>query len=355
LFATNHTAPTSDYLIIGFIIRWASVGPTNDHDFFRVLTSGTQDPLSSPATEMGLRLEANGDITLLDAAETVQATATTPVSADTWYIFEVRYLPSSSVGECQVWYKEFGTGSFTDLFGGNQTSLTLGGTYSSMDGMGFQGQLGGANDDTVYFAGSYCMINSTAAADRLDSDFEVIGPYQNNSGVETTVSDHGNNLDAGDWDNVFEIPFSDTAALAEFTGNPDLGGMNFDAGSRAGPSGDARIDGTSNIKAWRAIWRGQRGNGGGGTHSLYVGDDGGTWTAGFDSMAMTLGVTDGNHYFCTDVSTNMPTSTDNFAMGFGTTANRDIKCREMAAFVLHAPDAADVTVPELTTATRIPT
>jgi septal ring factor EnvC (AmiA/AmiB activator) len=57
-------------------------------------------------------------------------------------------------------------------------------------------------------------------------------------------------------------------------------------------------------------------------------------------MVMTVAASDGNHYFCTDDSTNMPTSTDNFAMGFGTAAARDLKCREMAAFVLHVPSGA---------------
>jgi hypothetical protein len=343
-----NSEPTANHLICGFYIRFTDLSPGTAYPFFGIVDDAGEG-LNTGIVHTSLQLETDGDCSLLDQNESnVTSTTTSPFTVDTWHRIEVRHIPAGFNGECQVWVDG------TDIFGGNQTyiganalpdidALAVGGPHASGDG-------------NVFFAGAYVMIHSTAASDRLDSDFEVVGPYQDTA-ISGTTPDNGNTLDAGDWANVNEIPFSDTAALASYTGNPDLGGIHYDGGTRSGPSGDSRVDGDSNIKAWRGIFRGQRGNGSsaGGDHRFYVGDDGGTWTSGFDSMALVLSGSDVNYYFCTDVSTNMPSSSDNFSLGFGTSIARDIRCREMAAFVLHVPAAAAVTVPELTTATRIPT
>ena len=118
---------------------------------------------------------------------------------------------------------------------------------------------------------------------------------------------------------------------------------------------DSRIDGTSNIKGWKGTWRLERGNGGTTTHTCYLGDDGATFSSGFDSMSATVNSTPGNFYFCTDVATNMPTSTDFFSQGVGVSGARDLYIHEMAAFVLHVPSAEEVVIPDLTMAPRMPT
>jgi hypothetical protein len=357
--AGNHTWPTTNHKIVGFYIYLEDVTPSAETPLFGCSNSTGRDFANWVASEFNftLILETDGDIRLVDDSNGTVATATTPLSADTWHRVEIRTLIHATTGEVQVWVDG------TDIFGGNQTSITM---VTDTEAWWFVGGLNAEIGDVyTFFAGGYCMINSTAASDRLDSDFEVVGPYQSTD-FSGRTPDNGDALDdsgaGADWANVNDIPFSDETRdtdAVEYEGSGALAGsIDYDNGptnTRAGPNGDSRVDSDAAIKGWKGIWRLERGNGSGTTHTAYIGDDAATWSSGFDSVDVALGATPANFYFVTDDSTNMPTSSQHFTVGFGKGAGgREIYCHEMAAFVLHVP-AAEAGVPELTMATRIPT
>ena len=107
------------------------------------------------------------------------------------------------------------------------------------------------------------------------------------------------------------------------------------------------IDGDSNIKAWKGIWRAERSGGGGTTHTIYIGNDADS-EGNFDSDTIAL-LNNAEDNFTFLGETDPPLSTENFAQGFGLVGNQDFKCREMWATLLHVPSAVggavDVAVP----------
>lgn len=343
-WAHNHTQPTANHIIAGFYIYLEDTTPTADRSLIVAQVASNADLNTLAGDAFRLALQTDGDLALYDSDDTTtpSATATTPFTDNTWHRVEIRWLPSATVGEVQVWVDG------TDVFGGNQTGLNTE-DYGQSQALWISGASAETGDVYTFVAGGYFMINSTAASDRLDSAFEVIGPYQNTA-ITGGTPDAGNALDGAgtNWATTQEIPFSDETSetdAAEYDGTPLSGTIHYDGGSRAGPSGDSRIDGTSNIKGWKGIWRLERGNGGGTTHTAYLGDDGATFSSGFDSFTPSLNTTAENWYFCTGTATNMPTSTDNFSQGVGVSGNRDLYIHEMAAFVLHTPAAGPVPAP----------
>lgn len=350
MWANNQTAPSANHLIASFYLRFSDLSPATGGEYLFAGVSTANNDLSGNY-QWALVLETDGDCRLIaDDAATI-ATATTPFTVDTWHRFDIRFFPNASTGEVQVWVDG------TDIFSGNQTSANTG-TYAGSINFAFQGP-DDAADGNVYVTGGLFHINSTHASDRLDSDFGVIGPYGDTafvgepSATEGVTPDVGDDLDrntgTGDgWNTTQNIPFSDEGNndVAWYDIGALAGAIYYDAGSRSGPSGDSRIDGASNIKGWKGTWRLQRGNGSGTTHTIYLGDDSATWSSGFDSTTVDIGTSMANYYFCTDVTTNMPTTSDNFAQGFGKDGGgRGILCGDMTAFVLHVPATATTAFP----------
>jgi hypothetical protein len=352
--AGNITGPTSNYIIISKYFRWTDLSPGSEYTFL-----AAQQNIGALGGNIAfeLRLQTDGDLVLRDDAAGIVATATTPFTVNTYHRIEVRLLPGQSgTGRCQVWVDG------TDIFSGEQSG-DFETSYSFCGQIVIQGPP--ASSGNMFCTGGPFHINSTAASDRLDSELEVVGHYQSTD-FSGRTPDNGDALDdsgaGADWANVNDIPFSDETRdtdAVEYEGSGALAGsIDYDNGptnTRAGPNGDSRVDSDAAIKGWKGIWRLERGNGSGTTHTAYIGDDAATWSSGFDSVDVALGATPANFYFVTDDSTNMPTSSQHFTVGFGKGAGgREIYCHEMAAFVLHVP-AAEAGVPELTMATRIPT
>lgn len=288
-----------------------------------------------------LGLETNGDVIVENAAGSTIATATDPLTQDQWMTLVVRWRRDGTNGEVQVWVDG------TDIFSGNQTGQSLGdyGSAANSDEFWMSGYEGETGSVHAYYSGGYCMINSTTDADRLADTFEITGPYQDTA-ITGATPDNGDALDGNgqDWATVNEIPFSDETKdtdSAEYVTGALAGSIHYDGGSRPGPDLDSRIDGDSNIEGWKGTWRLERGNGSATVHTIYMGDDGATWSSGFDSDVRSVANSPGNHHYTTDVSTNQPASGDNFSMGIGKNGGgRELHCHEMASFILHVPDAA---------------
>jgi hypothetical protein len=348
LVATNHTFDDTNHLIDEFYMRWTDTTPGTEYTFWGADISG--DSLLTGNPRLSLVLEADGDIRLQETALGDVATATAPLSDNTWHRFRIRYL-SGTTGNVQVWVDG------TDIFGGSQSTDSS----QPVAGVSHGGPL--ADGGTSYYTGSVNHFNSTASTDGIDADFEIIGPYQGDAVAsatpdvgETTGVPANDDLDSGTWATAQEIPFDDETDAASATYENALqGGIFTDGTTRAGPSGDSRVDGDSNIKAWKHLFRADRGTGGGVTHRMWTGNDSDDIVNDGISLDITVGTSPTNFYFVTDVSTSMPTSSQNFMLGMGKTGtSRHLQLREMAGFVLHVP-AAEAGVPELTMATRIPT
>ncbi len=347
IWADNHTAPSAGtYMIAAAYVRFGDVSPTADHKFFRFSSEvdGT--------TTCGLTMNTSGEIELVDKGNNVQATESTTVpSVDTWHLFEVRFLPSetasSADGEAQVWMDG------TELFGGNVTSIDYDVAFALNVLSGFRGNVANTPATTYHVAGSYSMINSTSADDRLGT-FEIIGPYgcTNFTAAETEPDDPGrtspphgiladgtSDLDDGSWDVTQNIPFSDEAlgTAAEYIGSNTDGLIFCDTGTRSGPSSDSRIDGT--IKAAKMLWRGDRETGGGTTHNLWLGNSSDTTTTEGAGGAITLATGFDNYYIVSDDTAKIPTSSQFMALGFGKSGAQDIVCTDMCGMILHVPAA----------------
>jgi hypothetical protein len=345
IFADNVTPPTTNHIIYGFYVYFDDATPTTS---FRPFGIGLDGMTDSANRECFIRLNTDGTLTLDINTEILTTSSGAVFSDATWHLVEIRFLPSTNAtsndGEFQMWVDG------TEVIA-NQTGVDWNQDFDAITTVGWWGPLAEAGDVYMYLAGAYMMINSTAASDRLDSDFEVIGPYQ--SAQSGATPDVGNDSgapenddldgDGTNWATVSEIPFTDqtdNTDTAEYDGTPLDGGLFTDHASRGGPSGDSRIDGDSNMKAWKGLYRVDRGNGGGTTHTGYLGDSGIATLAGADSFNM--GDVGGpvNRYFVTDDSTNMPTSSQNFCIGAGVSGARNLYMQEFAAFILHTPDAA---------------
>jgi hypothetical protein len=200
---------------------------------------------------------------------------------------------------------------------------------------------GAPNITTLLFDDVYILSGATAASDRL-GDCEVL-VYQNDLASATAddgaVGSDPGTLDTGNWDDSAETPGNNANNSAFTVTAADSGVAYTDGGSRAGPSGDADIDGDSNIRAWKGVWNADRTGGGGTTHTIYIGHDSDV-TDGFDSAIVTLlnGTVD---EFTLLGETDPPLSTENFAQGFGkSSGGRDFDNRDMWAMLLHIPSAA---------------
>lgn len=356
--AANQTAPTANHIIESVYFRFTDLSPTTEYRFFAVAGGLSSDILVGKA--LNLILETDGDVRVEDDADATIATINSPFTVDTWHKIDVRLLPgATNTGEVQIWVDN------TEVLA-NQTGLDL----ASFLGM-VSFAVGGSptSSEEVYFAAGSTIINSTAASDRIDGDFEIVGPYQHDvSGAATGPDDDGGNTGAGgdaldgdgdDFATTAEIPFSDETKdtdLAEYDGTPLDCSLYCDGGgSKSGPSGDGDVDGDSNIKSAQYTFRAERGNGGGTTHSFYFGnsaDAGGS--AGKHDL--TLAASPGNTTLVTEAAALMPLSTEFARLGFGVAGAQNMYMHEMVCTLLHVPAAGGptgssvMTLPSLTQA-----
>ncbi len=350
----NQTGPTADRIIVSFYMRFSDISPATEYRFCAVANNNSDDVTQDH--ELNFIIEQDGDVRVEDAGGTTTiVTIPSPFTVDTWHKIDIRYLPSTTAGEVQVWVDN------TEVLA-NQTGENLG-AFSSMDRYAFGGSP--TVGEQVYFAGYSVIINSTDVSDRINGDFEILGPYQHDvSGAATGPDDDGGNTgaspaggdaldgDGDDFATTADIPFSDETVdtdAAEYDGTPKDGSLYCDGGgSKSGPSGDGNVDGDSNIKSAQYTFRALRGNGGGTTHSFYFGNsaNAGGSAGKFDPTLSTGPVTS------TYVSANaavMPLSTEFARLGFGVVGAKNIYMHDMVCTLLHVPSAGGLTPPEIIT------
>ncbi len=338
--AKNQTTPIANHTIESFYYRFSDLSPTTEYRFFAA-TFSAHVTVGSP---LNLILETDGDVRVEDDDDATIATISSPFTVDTWHKIDVRYLPGTTDGEVQIWVDN------VEVLA-NQTGLNLD-AFALMDNASVGGSPTSGED--VFFAGAAVIINSSAASDRIDGDFEILGPYQHDvSGAGTGPDDDGGNTGAGgdaldgdgdDFSTTSDIPFSDETQdtdLAEYDGTPLDGSLYCDGGgSKSGPSGDGNVDGDSNIKSAQYTFRAERGTGGGTTHSFYFGnsaDAGGS--AGKHDQTLTTGPV--NYTVVSEDAAVMPLSTEFARVGFGVVGAQNMYMHDMVCTLLHVPPAAE--------------
>lgn len=328
----------TDY-VVGFGVNLSDKTPAVNADFLRI----------SEVTSiiLILELQTNGDVLVQDVDNNTIRTINDPFTDGTYHYIEV-YFQHADSATVEVFIDNVSQGS--------DSAKDLNAT-EAIDKVIFINQ--GSTGITVDIDDYYFESGATAATDRLSTSsagVEVLGVYQNT--VED-ATDQGDALANGTWALVGEVPLNEGASNdAQYVDTGNLTGSTIcdsaDSNARPGPSGDANVDGDSNIKAAKWIGRFKRGTGGGRTHNFYGGNDGAganhaTWIASNDAKTLGMALTTGFVTFTMiSESTEVPSSTEDFQYGFSkdTTAGQDIFCGDIWAMLLHVPTVSAPVYPD---------
>ena len=305
--------------IIGFAFQF-SANPTVRSKIFTGINAGGGSP------PIAISLDTDRKLVVEDRNSFGRITSNTALTAGTYNFVEL-YWQNLDSGNAELFINNISEGTtsardFLDAVGVvNRYELLSNSTASEPD---------------HFFDDAYVLTGATAASDRL-GDAEVF-MYQKT--VED-ATDQGDALADGTWALVSETPLNEGAANdAQYVDTGNLTGSTIcDEGTRSGPSGDANVDGDSNIKAAKFIGRFKRGTGGGRVHSFLHGNSGDGVTASAD---MGLSTAYATKIIVSEAASIVPLSTESFQHGFSksATAGQDIFCGDIWAMLLHVPTAA---------------
>jgi hypothetical protein len=239
-----------------FFYRTSSHEPSGDYVWgayirFTTLTGNPSTVLIGGFANAGnrhiaVRLDnsSNGNISLLNSAGSVVATASGVVSANTWHRFELKWKKSDTDGTADL----FIDGISRISVSGQNFNTTFGPTSTFMEIGGQQGIA--VTPNTVYVNSCYYFTGGYSTEDFL-GEFKVIGPYQTTR--NSITSDVGDSLDASSsrWLATGRTPASgDICVFAAGTS----GYIAVDDGAKAGPKGDSRIEHNSLIKGAKWVF-----------------------------------------------------------------------------------------------------
>ena len=317
------TARAGNDDIVGFWFRTNDTTPTNNTDFHTAEVQDSQNAYS-------LRLKTTGNVVVLDGGGTEVGTeATTPFTVDTWHFVEVFWHQGTANNDGTIDVHVDGSSIISE------TGLDFLGDSATWDDVLSEYQFTGNTTvgEDFYYDDVYMMSGASGTGDFL-GDAEVFN-YQNT--VED-ATDIGDTLADGTWALVGETPLNEgTSNDAQYIDTGNLTGSTIcDEGSRAGPTGDANVDGT--IKGAKWVGRFKRGSGGERTFGFLVGNSG----DGVTSKAITLTTAYVTKMEVSEAAGEVPLSTESFQHGFSksATAGQDIFCGEIWAMLLHVPSAA---------------
>ena len=311
-------ASGGDKHIVGFGIYLAAL-PGGDEGIIRAQTSG--------ATRIwSIDIELDGDWVFGDTGLNT-TTITNPMSTGAWHFVEIIWEDATDPATIDIHLDGASIMSLTDA------DILGSGAFDQYE---FRDNGSSAIE---YLDDFYFMSGATGTSDFL-SNTDGVGPevfmYQNT--VED-ATDQGDILDNGTWALIGEVPLNEgTSNDASY----DVGAAakightitdSADSNARPGPSGDANVDGDSNIKGAKWIARLSRTTGGGVTHKFRHGDD-----AGQTDTTVTLSTAYAT-FFQLSESVNVPSSTQDFAIGFGSSdsGGQDPIAGDLWSMLLHVP------------------
>lgn len=309
----------SNGIVVGLGFRLSDKTPNTAYDFLWV--DG-----SAGSQHIRLRLLTNGDVELRDAGNTAVATITDPFSVDTWHFVEL-YFERADSAPAKVWIDDIEKASVTGQDFQNGTAAA---SRINLQGPGL---LGG----TVYIDDLY-ILEGAADGDRY-GDAEVFA-YQKTDGGSAELGDA---LGVGTWALLSETPLDETRPgnVGEYTAaGAKAGAMRTSTGTRAGPSGDANIDGDANIKAMKGVYRLARTGGTATTHKIRMGNSG-DGSANYLETVVSLTASAATYEHLSESGLVVPLAAEWCEIGMSKSAGgRDIIGGEMWAMLLHVPDAA---------------
>ncbi len=300
------------FLNIGMYIQFNDVTPVDVQPYLIEVQTSAGTLIGS------LELTSGGDMEIRDANGTLQATATTPFTVDTWHLLE--------------WVVEITATGLTELFiDGDSVASDPSGDYDAGGNEVGRIRLKGnsAASDNMYIDSLY--IQDQATEPTILGDFEVraYGPA-GGTGFTTT----GTAPALGAWADTDEIPFNN-ANKAEWQGTSDTFSAVADGSINSGPSGDSGI-GTIHGAKFITTWR--RDGGAGSTHFMRFGNDVDTPLGETADLGLTTGYL-GYIVFSTAAGV-VPLATENFEFGGRISGAQDMKLGDQIATLLFSPAAA---------------
>lgn len=315
--------PTDNFWVMGCATRFTDITPISKPSIIA--------PNVNVFTwNLFFNLTPSGDLNLENASGTEIASFTgLGLQADTWYYFEVGFQVSNSA-VWEVWLDgvSIGSGSGANFGTSRPVSLQFGFPANVADG-------------TRYVDDYYCLSDASAIPTPLGPS-KVYG-YQ--GGKNSSAADTGSTLDTGTWDLAGEAPVNTAAGhLASYTTSSATGYIAFDdanaGGLGPGPSGGAYSLGNGTIEGGKWMGDYTAGSSGTGNQVMRYGKS----TSVQDSGNMSLSTSAQWRAFVLDsTDAHVPTASEVFAMGFGTSGTKDVTCLEQFAFLLFTPSA--VTAP----------
>ncbi len=229
-----------------FKVRFDDVTPTNAVKMVQCGNSGL-----FAETDLALRLNTNGDVDILSGgtADTIDATFTTPFTANTWH-------------EISIWYQRSATGNAEVVIDGTSkttSSKDYLGSVTTSAGIHFRNAASPDTEIIVYLA-ELVMADGVTANSDLQNVYDV---YEWRPGGTPTGT--GSALTAGSWGNTGEDPLSESNT-ANYDGSTLKGFAEFDS-TGGGPATDASTPTDTYAAATYWQWA-QRGTGGGTTQNL---------------------------------------------------------------------------------------
>jgi hypothetical protein len=317
--ASNPPVDGGGNYAVGFAVRFTDTTPTSTQRFWVFRRNNDASSIAR------LELTTSGNVEVQDDGGAVVDTITAPFTVNTWHFIEM-YIVTGASGTIDVWID------------GTQKTTAASGSFdeNTPHHHRFTGSAT-AGEDT-YIDDWYIRSGCTASTDRL-GDAEVIGPYQGVGSPTTNLTP-----DSGAWTDLGDLPLNETTEAA-WTTNTGAGGyVQTDGSSRAGPSGDGRIDGDDNIKSSKHVYRLKQGTG----QTRAMRKSFGNSTDGINTQNASLTTAYADYYVISEagMATGQPLSTEYIRHGFEKSAGggKDLLCAEIWSMLLHVPAAGGVSV-----------
>jgi len=212
------------FLTMGFWARFENLPGTN-RNFLRF------KDVSKPSNiHCYLSLDSSGNVGLHDSAGVEQATASSAISADTWYWMEIEIEFDDSSGSMELYIDRSSVASASAI--DTVTSSYRGAAPHVMS------VLAGASSQNFYVGSFYIYSDTTALPDRLNKIWVI--PYLDD---EAADPDFGDPLDVGDGADLADIP-PDGSNFAKYQQAGDSGVFetSYNGGSwKSGPKNDSRV------------------------------------------------------------------------------------------------------------------
>lgn len=290
-----------------------------------------------------VELNSSGDLIFKDFVGTTLGTASSAVTATTFFTIEWLLENTNLGAESRALVDSAQVFSVTNADHRDSASFHKAVRFNNPSGSGI----------TIHVDDVVVSSWTTLATDELGNG-EIFG-YQ--SGLAAKTSDIEDDLASGggNWSDTGDRPWADEsdANSARFENTGNLQGAVFFNDTNAGGDSPGPASGSDDVSGdilaamWG--WRADRGGGAGRTHTLYFGSDANTDTTlagstSISSIAGPTGTTPVNFFAISESATFVPSATDDFAMGAGksATAGQDTYIKEMQAFLLHRPVVATV-------------